>query len=104
MWLKRCILAASPRDVHRCLRSSIAGDATASTTADRLSFEFALPDQAAYETNQQVAGQFGGGGLNDPPLLVVNGSGAVQRVDKVAGAGRAAGIATVTRLRFTSKR
>ncbi|MET0450071.1 MAG: hypothetical protein ABW004_16780, partial [Aeromicrobium sp.] len=46
---------------------AVAGAATAPTTVDRLSFEFALPGQAAYETNQKIISQFGGGGgLNDP--------------------------------------
>ncbi len=68
---------------------AVAGGATASTTADRLSFEFALPGQAAYETNEQIIEQFGGGGgLIDPLLLVVTGEGAAERADKVATAAR----------------
>ena len=58
------------------LAVAVAGGATASTTVDRLSFDFDLPGQAAYETNQQIIEQFGGGGLNDPLLLVVTGDGA----------------------------
>lgn len=71
------------------LAVAVAGGATASTTADRLSFEFALPGQAAYETNEQIIEQFGGGGgLIDPLLLVVTGEGAVDRADTVAAAAR----------------
>ncbi len=72
------------------LAVAVAGGATASTTADRLSFEFALPGQAAYETNEQIIEQFGGGGLTDPLLLVLTGEGAAERTDQVAGAAREA--------------
>ncbi|MDV6262567.1 MMPL family transporter [Rhodococcoides yunnanense] len=67
---------------------AVAGGATASTTVERLSFEFALPGQDAYETNTGIVEQFGGGGLTDPLLLVVSGDGAVERADDVAGAAR----------------
>ncbi len=71
------------------LAIAVAGGATASTTADRLSFDFALPGQAAYETNEQIIEQFGGsGGLTDPLLLVVSGDGAAERAEDVAGAAR----------------
>ena len=53
------------------LAVAVAGGATASTTVDRLTFDFDLPGQAAYETNQQIVEQFGGGGLTEPLLLVV---------------------------------
>ena len=69
---------------------AVAGGATAPTTVDRLSFDFALPGQAAYETNQQIIDDFGGGGLNDPLLLVVKGGGAAERADQVADAARRA--------------
>jgi RND superfamily putative drug exporter len=69
---------------------AVAGAATAPTTVDRLSFEFALPGQAAYETNELIIEQFGGGGLNDPLLLVVTGDGAAERADAVADAAREA--------------
>ena len=69
---------------------AVAGGATAPTTADRLSLEFALPGQPAYEANQQIVQQYGGGGLNDPLLLVVRGEGAAERADEVAAAARQA--------------
>ena len=69
---------------------AVAGGATASTTVDRLSFEFDLPGQAAYETNQQILEQFGNGGLNDPLLLVVTGDRASAQADRVADAAREA--------------
>lgn len=78
---------------------AVAGAATVSTTADRLSFEFGLPGQPAYEANQQIINQFGGGGgLTDPLLLVVEGDGAATRADEVAAAARDAvpGTRTVT--------
>jgi RND superfamily putative drug exporter len=67
---------------------AVAGAATAPTTVDRLSFDFALPGQAAYETNEQIIAQFGSGGLNDPLLLVVKGDGAADRAGAVADAAR----------------
>jgi len=77
---------------------AVAGAATASTTVDRLSYDFALPGQAAYETNEQIIDTFGGGGLNDPLLYVVEGGGAAGRADAVASAAREAvpGTRTVT--------
>lgn len=70
------------------LAVAVAGAATASTTADRLSFEFALPGQAAYETNQQIIEQFGAGGQTDPLLMVVTGDGASERAQDVAAGAR----------------
>ncbi len=79
------------------LAVAVAGAATASTTADRLSFEFALPGQAAYETNERIIEQFGGGGgLTDPLLMVVTGEGAVEQADAVAAAARDAVAGTRT--------
>ncbi len=69
---------------------AVAGAATAPTTVDRLSFDFALPGQAAYETNEQIVEQFGNGGLNDPLLLVVKGDGAAKRAGAVADDAREA--------------
>ena len=69
---------------------AVAGGATASTTVDRLSFEFDLPGQAAYEANQAILDQFGSGGLNDPLLLVVDGQDAESRAAEVADAAREA--------------
>jgi RND superfamily putative drug exporter len=70
------------------LAVAVAGAVTAPTTVDRLSFEFNLPGQAAYETNEKIIEQFGGGGLNDPLLLVVTGDKAAERADAVAGQAR----------------
>lgn len=53
------------------LAVAVAGGVTAPTTVDRLSYEFSLPGQAAYETNERIVEQYGGGGLTDPLLLVV---------------------------------
>jgi putative drug exporter of the RND superfamily len=70
------------------LAVAMAGGVTASTTIDRLSFEFDLPGQAAYDTNQKIVKQFNGGGLNDPLLLVVTGQGAAAGADQVAAKAR----------------
>src|SRR6188472_2930720 len=53
------------------LAVTLAGGALAPTTIDRLSYEFSLPGQPAYEANQAIAEQFGTGGSVDPILLVV---------------------------------
>ncbi len=57
------------------LAVAVAGVATAPSTLDRLSYDFALPGQPAYEANQEILKQYGGGGLNEPLLLVVEGAG-----------------------------
>lgn len=49
---------------------AVAGGATASTTSNALSYVFDLPGQPGFETNQQIVERFGGGGANDPLLLV----------------------------------
>ena len=61
---------------------AVAGGATAPTTVDRLSYEFALPGEAAYETNQQIIETYGGGGLTRPaaPLVVDGGDAPEQAV------------------------
>lgn len=69
---------------------AVAGAATAPTTVDRLSFDFNLPGQAAFETNEKIVDQFGGGGLNDPLLFLVSGDGVTERADAVADAARQA--------------
>lgn len=53
------------------LAVTLAGGALAPTTIDRLSYEFTLPGQPAYEANQAIAEQFGTGGSVDPIVLVV---------------------------------
>ena len=50
---------------------AVAGGALAPTTVDRLSYEFALPGQPAYETNTEIVETFGGGGSTDPRALGV---------------------------------
>ena len=52
---------------------------------DRLSYDFALPGQPAYEANVEIAERFGGGGVDDPLLLVVQGGDARTAVGDVAG-------------------
>lgn len=57
------------------LAVAVAGALTARSTVDALSYDFSLPGQPAYETNQSIVDRFGGGGLTDP-LVVVTGEGA----------------------------
>ena len=52
---------------------AVAGGALAPTTVDRLSYDFALPGQPAYETNEQILADYGSGGLYDPLLLELTG-------------------------------
>ena len=53
-------------------------------TVDRLSYEFALPGQPAYEANQLIRDRFGGGGDDDPLLLVVRGDERSRRAAQAA--------------------
>ena len=55
---------------------AVTGGGLASTTVDRLSYEFALPGQPAYEANVEITETFGGGGTEDPLAVVVSGDGA----------------------------
>lgn len=63
---------------------AVTGAVLAPTTVDRLTFEFALPGQPAYETNQEIVERFGSGGANDPLLVVAQGAGAEATADRVA--------------------
>lgn len=51
---------------------TIVGGVLAPTTIDRLGYDFGLPGQDAYETNQQILRQFGNGGEIDPLVLVLS--------------------------------
>src|SRR5690242_10906803 len=62
---------------------AVAGGVNAGRTVDRLSYEFALPGQPAYETNQAIHERFGGGGNDDPMLLVARGDDAEAAVARV---------------------
>ena len=62
-----------------------AGALAAPRAVDRLSYDFALPGQPAYEANVEIAERFGGGGVDDPLLLVVQGGDARTAVGDVAG-------------------
>lgn len=50
---------------------AIAGGIAAPHATAKLSYDFGLPGQAGYETNQNLVAQFGSGGENAPVLLVV---------------------------------
>ena len=63
---------------------AIAGALAAPRAVDRLGYDFALPGQPAYEANEQIAERFGGGGVDDPLLLVVQGEDARTTADDVA--------------------
>ena len=49
----------------------LAGGASAAGLSDRLSVNFSLPGQPAYNTNQRIAAQYGGGGGQVPTLVVL---------------------------------
>jgi putative drug exporter of the RND superfamily len=66
------------------LAVAVAGGATTTTTVDRLSYDFALPGQPAYETNEAIAEQFGGGGLDEPLLIVARGADAGATAQELA--------------------
>jgi putative drug exporter of the RND superfamily len=74
------------------------GGVLAPTTVDRLSYEFALPGQPAYETNVEIQQRFSGGGVDDPLALVVSGTDAQQQAVRLARAveDAAPGTRTVT--------
>lgn len=58
---------------------AVAGAVISPTTAGRLTYEFALPGQPAYETNEHIVETYGGGGLTDPLLVVVSGDAVIVR-------------------------
>ena len=62
------------------------GGLTASTTVDRLSYEFALPGAPAYETNERIMDEYGGGGTNPPLLVVLTGDGAAKAAPQISKA------------------
>jgi RND superfamily putative drug exporter len=51
---------------------AVAGGVLAPRTVDRLSYEFGLPGQPAYEANQRILGTYGSGGILDPVVLVAS--------------------------------
>lgn len=55
------------------LAVAVAGAVTAPSTVSALSYDFALPGQPAYEANQQITRDFGGGGAVDPLVLTAHG-------------------------------
>ena len=61
------------------LAVAVVGGVLAPTTVNRLSYEFALPGQPAYETNVEIQQRFGGGGVDDPLALVFSGADAQQQ-------------------------
>src|SRR6188474_229524 len=63
---------------------AVAGAWAAPRAVDRLSYDFALPGQPAYEANVEIAERFGGGGVDDPLLLVAQGEDARAAVGDVA--------------------
>ena len=50
---------------------AVAGAVNAPRTVDRLTYDFDLPGQPAYVANTAIVEAYGGGGLNDPLLVVV---------------------------------
>ena len=62
---------------------AVAGGLAAPRAVDRLGYDFALPGQPAYEANVEIAERFGGGGFDDPLLVVVRGEDAASTVEDV---------------------
>ncbi len=65
------------------LAVAVLGGLAAPKAVDTLGYEFALPGQPAYGANTEIAERFGGGGTEDPLLLVVEGEGAGRHADDV---------------------
>jgi RND superfamily putative drug exporter len=63
---------------------AVAGAVSSPTTIDRLGYEFALPGQPAYETNQRILAEFGNGDGEDPLLLTAEGDDAAAAVTRAA--------------------
>ncbi len=82
--LSRWVLAHRGLVALAWLAIAVTGGLNATRTVDRLSYEFALPGQPAYETNQAIHDRFGGGGADDPLLLVVRGDDAQTSVANIA--------------------
>ena len=72
------VLAHRRTTVVFWLLVAIAGGALASTTVGRLTYDFDLPGQPAFETNSRIVQEFGNGGLNDPLLVVARGNDAAR--------------------------
>lgn len=51
---------------------AVAGGLLAPKTIDRLGYDFGLPGQPGYETNERILTEFGNGGANDPLALVLS--------------------------------
>ncbi|MEV8376310.1 MMPL family transporter [Kribbella sp. NPDC056861] len=51
---------------------AVTGGVLAPTTIDRLSYDFGLPGQPAYETNERILAEFGNGGVIDPLAVVLS--------------------------------
>ena len=62
---------------------AVAGGVAAPRAVDRLGYDFALPGQPAYEANVEIAERFGGGGFDDPLLVVVRGEDAASTIEDV---------------------
>jgi len=80
------------------LAVAVAGAVTAPITADRLSYEFALPGQPAYEANEKFVATYGFGGSEDPVMFVAQGEAADEVARRAASAASQAvpGLGTIT--------
>src|SRR5689334_1852666 len=50
---------------------AVVGGALAPKAIDRLTYDFGLPGQPAYEANKDIGERFGNGGLADPLIVTV---------------------------------
>ncbi|WP_202866644.1 MMPL family transporter [Kribbella voronezhensis] len=51
---------------------AVTGGVLAPRTIDRLSYDFGLPGQPAYETNEKILAEFGNGGATDPLAVALS--------------------------------
>src|SRR5579871_2594147 len=69
--LTRWVLAHKRLVVAVWLVLAVVGFATAGKATDALSKSFALPGKEGYDVSQQIAQQYGSGGMSDPVVAVI---------------------------------
>lgn len=97
--LARLVIAHRRWVLVSWLLLAIAGAYAAPKATSALSYDFGLPGQHGYETNQQILRQLGSGGDNAPVLLVVsNGQNRLDPASAVPVAGAASKAAAGSRV------
>jgi RND superfamily putative drug exporter len=69
--LARAVIAHRRRVIAVWLVAFLAGGAAAAHLSTRLSYDFSLPGQPAYETSVKILGLYGNGGSTTPSIAVV---------------------------------